>query len=326
MEIYQPQHIDPQLAQELANLPAMPRVTLGRSGIVSTRIGFGTAGWTQHASFEQVVSVMETVFACGIRHVDTAPAYGSEEIIGRALQEVTVPKDMVLATKIGSYVDRELDAHYSNFSATTTYRSVERSLKRLGVSYLNIVHIHDHALRDQPWIFGKHGALEALLDLKSQGVIGSIGMATMALECLLPAVAHGDIDHIQAFHTDTLLNQTARAELFPKARAAHLSVLNNAPYAGYILATGSVPNARYNYGPASPEVIAATRRLEAVCAQKGVALATAAHAYSFQDPLVDVTVIASGNPHHIIGWVKDLVTPLTAADFDEMIKAAGGPF
>ena len=326
MDMTQYPHIDPQLAQELANLPPMPKVTLGRSGMVGTKIGFGTAGWTQHASYEQVLRVLETVFACGIRHIDMAPAYGSEEIIGRALQEVGIPKDTILATKVGSYVDSELGAHYSNFSATTTYHSVERSLKRLGVSYLNIVHIHDHAPQDQRWIFSEHGALAALLDLKAQGVIGSIGMATMAMDCLLPAVAHGGFDHIQAFHTDTLLNQIARTELFPKARAAHLTVLNNAPYAGYILATGSVPGARYNYSPASQEIIDATKRLEAVCAQKGVSLATAAHSFSFQDPLVDVTVIASGNPHHIIGWVKDLQTPLTAADYDEMIKAAGGQF
>jgi D-threo-aldose 1-dehydrogenase len=308
---------------DLSNLPAMPKATLGRTGIVTTRIGLGTASWPTKITYEQTLNVLQTAFDCGIRHIDMAPFYGSEEIIGRALQELKKPADTVLATKSCSYLRDDPLNSSQNFSADTVYRSVERSLKRLGTDYIHIVHIHNVGVRHLPIILGEKGALSALLDLKSQGVIGSIGMAALALKVQLAAVECGEIDNIQAFHTYTLLNQTAKAELFPKAKAANLAVLNNAPYAGYILATGPVEGARYNYGIAKPEVIEAASRLAALCAQKGVSLPTAAVAFSYQEPDVDVTVIASGKPLHVISWVKDLAAPLTRADFDEMIQLAG---
>jgi D-threo-aldose 1-dehydrogenase len=317
---------DQQTDLDLLHLPTMPKVILGRSGIVSTRIGLGTAAWPLNIPYEQTVHVLQIALTGGIRHIDMAPYYGTEELIGRALQEIKIPADAVLATKVGSYLDNDLWTSYNNYSARTVYQSVERSLKRLGVDHIHIIHIHNAQAQDLPQIFAKGGALAALLDLKAQGVISSIGMATLGLDCQLAAVACGEIDHIQPFHTYTLLNQTAKTELFPKARAANLSILNNAPYAGYILATGSVPGARYNYGPASPEVIDAVKRMEVLCAQKGVSLPTAAVAFSLQESDVDVTVIASGKPRHVIGWVQDLAASLTHADLAELVQAAGGPF
>jgi aryl-alcohol dehydrogenase-like predicted oxidoreductase len=73
-------------------------------------------------------------------------------------------------------------------------------------------------------------------------------------------------------------------------------------------------------------VIDAVKRMEVLCAQKGVSLPTAAVAFSLQESDVDVTVIASGKPRHVIGWVQDLAASLTHADLAELVQAAGGPF
>jgi D-threo-aldose 1-dehydrogenase len=319
-------HIEPNSGIDLNRLPPVPKVILGRSGIISTRIGLGTAAWPLNIPYEQTLGVLRAAFAGGIRHIDTAPYYGSEEIIGRALHEVGMPADTVLATKCCSYNPSDELRKYATYSAESAYRSVERSLKRLGVSCIDIMHIHNAGTRHLAQIFASEGCLAALLSMKVQGMIRSIGMASLGMDCQLAAVASGGIDHIQPFHTYTLLNQTAQAELFPQARAVNLSILNNAPYAGYILATGAVPGARYNYKPAAPEVIAAVQRLEAACTRKGVSLPTAAVAFSLFSPDVDVTVIASGKPQHVLGWVQDLAAPLTRADFDELLQAAGGQY
>jgi D-threo-aldose 1-dehydrogenase len=309
----------------MTGLPAMPQVTLGRTGIISTRFGLGTTNWPHRRSYEEVVEVLQAAFAAGIRHIDLAPLYGTEEIIGRGLKDAAAPPDIVLATKVGSYKD-DLGIIYREYSDRTVYRSVERSLKRLQVDYLPIVLIHDCEPEDLSRIFARNGAVAALLNLKHQGVIGSIGIATYSPECLQAAIQSGDIDHIQAYHTYTLLNPAGKEEAFLAARAKNLSVLNCAPYAGWILQSGAVPEAMYNYRPAQPAVIEAVRRLEEGCAQKGISLSTAALAFSLLDPDIDVTIVSASSPERLRDRVKALAAPLTARDFEELLLAAQGPF
>jgi D-threo-aldose 1-dehydrogenase len=307
-------------------LPAVPKVTLSRTGIVSTKIGLGTAAWPHRIPFSQTVEMLQATLDAGIRHIDCAPLYGTEAIIGQALQEIDVPNDIVIATKAGSYSDPELGIHYTGYHARQIHRSVERSLKRFGRDYLHIVHVHDVRTEHLDQVFGKGGAIEALLDLKHQGVIGAVGMGTLGLDCLQAAVDSGDVDIVQIFHTYTLLNQSAAETLFPSALAHGVSILNSAPYAGYILATGSVPGARYNYAPARENVIEATQRLEAVLSEKGVNLPTAAMAFSLRNPDISVTVPASGKPKRVAQWVAALNTPLTDDDWEEILTAAGGEY
>lgn len=303
----------------------VPPVTLGRSGIVSSRLGLGCAVWPLAQPYETVVEVFRTAFELGIHHIDVAAKYGTEEVVGRALKDAGAPADMVLATKACSYED-DLGICYREYSAATIQRSVERSLKRLRVDHLDIVHIHDCEPGDLPAIFAERGALRALVDLKRQGVIRSIGMGAYPLQCLQAAVDSGEVDHIQPFHTYTLLNQEAEERLMPSARARRLSLLNNAPYAGYILLTGAVPGARYNYAPAPQQVIDAVTRIQTVCDRKGISLAAAALAFSLLDPKVDVTVIGASNPQKLRERAAVCGVPLTPQDFAEMIQAADGSY
>jgi D-threo-aldose 1-dehydrogenase len=276
--------------------------------------------------YQQVLEMLQACLDAGIRHIDTAPLYHTETIIGQALQELDLPDDLVLATKAGSYSDIELGIHYNGYRARNIYRSVERSLQRLGTDYLDVVHVHDVRTEHLDAVFAEDGALAALLDLKSQGVIGAVGIGTLGLDCLQAAVDSGDFDVIQIFHTYTLLNRSAARKLFPTALVQDMSIFNSAPYAGYILATGAQPDARYNYVPASDDVIEATRRIEAICARKGVDLPTAALAFSLRNDDIDVTVVASGKPKRVEQWIAALEAPLTDEDFAEMIDAAGGDF
>jgi D-threo-aldose 1-dehydrogenase len=308
------------------NQPLMPKVTLGRSGIISTKLGLGTASWPLHISYTDTITMLQTAFDAGVRHIDTAPLYQTEHIIGQALQDMDLPEDLVLATKAGSYSEPSLGVKGQDYHADTIYRSVERSLERLGVDYIHILHIHDAKQEHIAQIFAPDGALAALQDLKNQGVIGAIGMGTIVLSCLQTAAESGAFDILQIFHTYTLLNQSAEEKLFPTCRQAGISILNSAPFAGYILATGAVPDARYNYIPAQPDVIEATRRLEEVCARKGIDIATAAMAHSYRHRDIDVTVVASGKPQRVKQWVDAMSVPLTDADVTELLSAAGGQY
>ncbi len=311
-----------------SKLMEIPKVTLGQTGIITTKLGLGTAAWPRQVPYAQVINMLETCLDAGIRYIDMAPYYMSEEIIGRALQEINRPPDLTLVTKAGSYSrhDPDFGDLRQYYEADTIYRSVERSLKRLSVDSLHVVHIHNVTEQSLPQVFAQDGALAALQDLKQQGVVQAIGMGTLSLKTLQAAADSDGFDVLQIFHTYTLLNTTAKDSLFPSALGKGISILNSAPFSGYILATGATPDARYNYAPAAPEVIEATRRLEAICAQKDVSLPTAAMAFSYQAPEIDVTVVASGKAHRVQEWIQALDVPLSEHDFEEMLAAAGGPY
>jgi D-threo-aldose 1-dehydrogenase len=300
-------------------------VTLGRTGIVSTRLGLGTTNWPRQRSYEQVVEVLRAAFDAGIRHLDLAPLYGTEEIIGRALKDANAPSDLVLATKVCSYKD-DLGINYREYSDRTVYRSIEKSLKSLQVEFVKIVLIHDCEPEDLSQIFGNNGALRALLDLKDKGAIGSIGIATYSPDCLQAAIDSREFDHIQAYHSYTLLNRAGKQEAFLAARVRNVSVINCAPYAGWVLQTGAVSGAMYNYKPARADVIEAVRRLEEVCTRKGVPLSTAAMAFSLLDPEIDVTIVGASSPERLRERLRAFAAPLTATDFEEMIAAVGKSF
>jgi D-threo-aldose 1-dehydrogenase len=308
------------------NDPLIPKVILGRSGILSTKLGLGTASWPHRITMDETILMLKTAFDAGIRHIDTAPFYQTEHIIGEALQNIDVPDDVVLATKAGRYSEASLGLKGKEYSADYFYRSIDRSLKRFGRDFIDIVHIHDAEPDQMQQVLAPGGAITALQDLKGQGVIGAIGLGAMYLDSLQIAAESGQFDVLQIFHIYTLLNQTAADKLFPICMEASISIFNSAPYAGYILATGAVPGAKYNYTPASTDVMEAVRRLEAACAQKGVDLPSAAVAFSASHPVVDVVVIASGKPKRVAQWVTAINLPLTDADYKDLLKAVNGQY
>ena len=65
-----------------------------------------------------------------------------------------------------------------------------------------------------------------------------------------------------------------------------VSILAASPFNAGILATGAVEGARYAYGPASPEIMARTRRIEAVCARWNVELRAVALQFPLRHPAV----------------------------------------
>jgi aryl-alcohol dehydrogenase-like predicted oxidoreductase len=301
------------------------QVQLGRTGQSSSHLGLGFGTWPFKVTYTQFLKVLHTALESGIRHLDVSPLYSTEELLGRALTDLQAPDDIFLSTKACAYRD-DIGIEYQEYSGRTVMASVRRSLKQLNVDTLDCVHIHDPLPEHLDQIYGKGGALECLQALRDQEVIDSIGMATVDLHCLESAIDCGEFDHIQFFHSYTLLNQEATEKVIPKAKAKNLSVLNNAPQAGFILATGPVPDACYNYRPASREVMAAATRIQEICNRKGVPMGTAALAYSLQCPDIDVTVVAAESPARILECLAAYRTGLAADDFEEMISAAGGPY
>jgi D-threo-aldose 1-dehydrogenase len=269
----------------------IPSVTLGRTGLVTSKLSLGTYGWggvgppeVRVEGDENILGLLRAGFRAGIRFINTAEAYANEAILGRLIPEADPPGDLLIATTFG---------HGKGFTADQFRASAERSLRELRLDRLPLMFVHDpRTADDMRFIMGPGGALEGLRKLQSEGLVQYIGVATGTLAPLQIAVESNEFDVIQFPRLYTLLNQTAvTSGLLAAARARNIGTLSASPFGGAILATGTrVPDPLYTFAPALPEVVSAVQRMEQRCAELGVSIAVAALAFNFTEPLVDATV------------------------------------
>jgi D-threo-aldose 1-dehydrogenase len=299
----------------------MPMVTLGRTGIVTSRLSVGTWGFGDASALaakvpdENIAGILTTAFKAGVRFIDSAEVYDNEAKLGRLLQQIDTPPDLVIATKFG---------HGKGFSGAQFRRSVEDSLGNLGLEKIELMMVHDpRTADDMAIVMGPGGALEELRKMQDEGIVGSIGIATGTFTPLRMAVDSGEFDCIQFPRLFTLLNLTARStRLLADAKAKNMGTLNPSPFGGSILATGTKPGALYAFRAALPEVMEAVGNMEARCAELGVTLPAAALAWSLTEPLVDITIVGVVNTQEL-SWDLDALRVTLSRDDLESIAAAG---
>ncbi|MGA0435504.1 MAG: aldo/keto reductase [Flavobacteriales bacterium] len=113
-------------------------------GIKISQLGFGAwqlgieSGW-KAVSASEAETMIHTALDQGINFFDTAPNYGlgtSEERLGKVFKTLD-RSTIVINSKFGRLDNGEVDFHHKHIKG-----SVERSLKRLQVDYLDSVIIH----------------------------------------------------------------------------------------------------------------------------------------------------------------------------------------
>ncbi len=286
-------------------------------------LGFGLLGATNTAAIGDAAAqeIFDAAWSLGIRRFDTAALYGgglSEERLGRLLGSRT--RDAyVISTKIGRY--RPYDATVTNpadnpgdwfdFSAKTTEKSIEQSLDRLGIDRLDIVFLHDCDAHIEAAI---NQALPVLQRLKQQGVIQEIGCGSNLAATHEVLLARAEFDVMMVAGRNTLLDQSAQANLFPMALERQVEIELAAPFNSGILAVGSTHmDTRFDYQSPDVAVIARVRQIEAICARHAVPLKHAALAYSAAHPAVSRLVLGLVGPAELASNLEDLKRPIPDA-------------
>jgi D-threo-aldose 1-dehydrogenase len=245
---------------------------------------------------EQALATLRTVFSSPINFSDTAAAYGdgeSERRIGIVLRELGgLPPGYVLATK----ADRDLKT--GDFSGEQIKRSVERSLRLLGLDRIQVMYIHDPEHTTFENVLGKGGPLEVLQRFKEEGVIEQLGISGGPIDMLIRYVETGAFAAVETHNRYTLLNRAA-APLLDIAARRGLAVINAAPYGSGILAKGPDAYARYAYQDAPAELVERARCLAAICQEYAVPLAAAALQFSLRDPRITSTVVGMSRAERI---------------------------
>lgn len=288
------------------------------------RLGLGGAALGnlyQPVTDQQVQSLLEVAWADGCRSFDTAPHYGhglSERRMGDALRQH--PRDAFrFSSKVGrllspqrhapsaqhGYVQTLPFVQHWDFSAAGMRRSVEDSLQRLGLPYLDAVFIHDMDAGTQ----GAQAeavlrqvldeALPALAQLKSEGLLSHVGLGVNDPVIVSRVLQHADLDALLLAGRYTLLDTSALPVLMPQLQHRGVAlalggVFNSGMLAARVDASRALT---FNYAPASAAWIDKALRLQAVCDRHGVPIEAAALQFALHHPATALVLLGARSVH-----------------------------
>ena len=121
----------------------MEQRRLGGTGLKVSRLGLGTLTWGRDTDEHEARDQLKSFVEAGGTLLDTAAGYGdgaSEELIGSLVGDVVARDDVVLATKAG--VSRSRGVREVNVSRGSLLRTLDGSLRRLGVDHVDLWQVH----------------------------------------------------------------------------------------------------------------------------------------------------------------------------------------
>ncbi|WP_437597037.1 aldo/keto reductase [Sorangium sp. So ce590] len=200
----------------------MNRIILGRTGLEVSVLGLGAGGdsrlGTGRIAEADSLRLVHAAIERGVNFIDTAEAYGTEALLGKALREV--PRErVVLSTKKTTRLDAPVRPE-------DVVSSLHASLERLGTDHVDVYHLHGvlpHHYADL-----RERIVPVLLRLREQGKIRFLGIT----EAFAADPSHAMLE--QALRDDlwdvvmvgfNLLNQSARTSVFPLTRAKNVGTL-----------------------------------------------------------------------------------------------------
>lgn len=289
------------------------------------RIILGTSGLgADPASADAAVRTALALLCSGYR-VDTSNAYAdgnSERMLGAALAALDSAERDAAASRIITKVDA--DPATGAFDADRVLRSFDESRERLGIDAVPLLHLHDPYSISVADALGPGGAVAALLRLKAEGAVASIGIAAGPVPLMRRYVDSGAFAAVLCHNRFTLVDRSA-APLFAAARDRGMTVHNAAPFGGDLLVKGARSGAKYAYAPASAELLSWTSELEQLCAEHGIPLAAAALRFSTRAGDIDATVVGVSSPERLAELIALHETPIPASFWDAVDRLRPAP-
>lgn len=276
---------------------------LGNTDIKLPVLGFGASSIGQE--FRQVdlndaLRAVRVALDSGMNYIDTAAYYGrgmSEMLLGRMLPDI--PRESyVLSTKLGRYAPNHFD-----FSAKRVAESIDVSLERMGIDYVDMVFCHDIEYVDPQQVFEE--TLPALRQQVVAGKVRHIGVSGYPMKIFKRAIAEADVDVLLTYNHYTLQNDMA-LELVPLCEEKGIGLINAAPFSARLLTDASLPD----WHKATPEVREVAAQAAAHCRQRGSDIAKLALQYSIANPVFASCVTGSANPDRVKQWVEWMDEPM----------------
>ena len=140
-------------------------------------IGLGT--WLIDES--KVKNVVKEAINMGYRHIDTAQAYENETLVGEAIRESNINREELFITS-------KIRAEYKDYESAK--KSIDDSLKRLGLEYIDLMLIHapqpwdEFRITDNNYFLENKNVWKALEDAYNEGKIKAIGVSNFHISDL----------------------------------------------------------------------------------------------------------------------------------------------
>jgi 1-deoxyxylulose-5-phosphate synthase len=306
---------------------------LGGTGLKVSRICLGCMSyggpnerWQWALDEETSRPFFKRALELGINFFDTADVYStgrSEEITGRALHDFAIRDEVAIATKVNGVMgpgpnDRGLSRKH-------ILSSIDASLKRLGVEYVDLYQIHrwDNETPIEE-------TMEALHDVVRAGKARYIGASSMYAWQFVKAQYIADLNGWTRFvsmqpHYNLIYREEER-EMLPFCQDQKVGVIPWSPLARGLLTGKRVRDgaettrartdafARRLYTEDNDFAIAA--RVDEVAAQRGIPSAQVALAWLLSKPIVTAPIIGATKLNHL----EDAVAALSVCLTEDEIK------
>jgi D-threo-aldose 1-dehydrogenase len=164
------------------------------------------------------------------------------------------------------------------------------------------------------------GAYRALHRLRSEGMLGAIGIGVNEWEACRDALAEGDFDCLMLAGRYTLLDTSSARELIPLCTAKGVKLILAGVFNSGILASGATPQAHYDYRPAASEIRERVVRMSQICDGFGVPLAAAALQFALACPCAAAVVVGACSPGEITQSVQYRDTPIPTALWKALVR------
>jgi aryl-alcohol dehydrogenase-like predicted oxidoreductase len=279
--------------------------------------------------------VLKAAYDAGINFFDTANGYSngvSEEILGKAINKYNFRREnIVVATKVFlpvgrresgvfdnalplSIEERESNGYINMFGLSRKHiiDSVDASLKRLGLDYIDLLQIH----RFDPRTPVKE-TMEALHDVVKSGKVRYIGASSMwahqLLEMQYTARLHGWTEFISMQNLHNATYREEEREMVPSLEKFGMGMIPWSPVAmGFLVR----PHAKFietERGGSMNGTFMGTKwtdadrkineKIEEIATKRGVSMAIVAVAWSLSKPYMTSPIIGMSN----VGRVKEAV-------------------
>ena len=202
----------------------MQYTTLGNTGLRVSVAGLGTGGFSRMGlksglSEDQSARLVLDAVDLGVNFIDTAPSYGTEGVIGKALKQI--PRDqVVVATKAFLHRNDEWS------SPERVVASLDNSLRLLGTDYVDVFNLH--GIEAYEYDYALNTIAPVLIEQKKKGKIRHIGVTENPIvdftnDMLKRAMADPVWEvYMVGFH---MMHQGARRNVFSETRAKGIGTL-----------------------------------------------------------------------------------------------------
>lgn len=292
----------------------MEKRKLGNTGLEVSALSFGASslGGVFHEIDEgRAIEAVFTAIEGGMNLIDVSPYYGhykAETVLGKALRQI--PRDKyILSTKVGRYGKDGVNTW--DYSGRRAQESVGESMERLGVEYIDLIHVHDIEFQA-----GMPGGLQkvvdetlpALVELKEKGLVGHVGITDLQLDNLKWVV-----DHSPKGMVETVLNfchyclcDDALADNLDFFEQNGIGLINASPLSMGLLSSRGIPQ----WHPAPKTLVEACQRATEHCAQKGYPIEKLAMQFAVSNPRVPTTLFSSANPDNVRRNLEFIAAPI----------------